>query len=152
MLWKKIPPTIPGKQFQRLTGVRRSTFEKMCFIIKTVKEQRRKHPNRGQQARLSIEDQLLMMLMYNREYRTFLRIAADYGISESQCCRIVTDLENILIQSNAFKLPGKKALTKSNVKWSVVVVDVGESPIERPKKNNAGIIQEKRKGIPIKHS
>ena len=127
MLWKKIPPTISGKQFQRLTGVKRSTFEKMCFIIKTVKEQRRKHPNRGKQAKLSIEDQLLMMLMYNREYRTFLHIAADYGISESQCCRIVTDLENILIQSNAFRLPGKKALTESNVKWSVVV-DVGESP------------------------
>jgi len=152
MLWKKIPPAIPGKQFERLTGARRSTFEKMCFIVKAVKEQRRKHPNRGQQARLSIEDQLLMMLMYNREYRTFLHIAADYGISESQCWRIVTDLENILIQSNAFRLPGKKALTKSNVKWSVVIIDVGESPIERPKKNNAGIIQEKRKNIPIKRS
>ena len=152
MLWKNIPDAITNKQFRRLTGVKRSTFEKMCFIIKEVKVQRRKHPKRGKEAKLCIEDQLLMMLMYNREYRTFMHIAVDYGISEAQCWRIVTDLENILIQSNAFKLPGKKALTKSNVKWSVVVVDVGESPIERPKKNNAGIIQEKRKGIPIKHS
>src|SRR5678816_1717982 len=152
MLWKKIPSTISGKQFQRLTGVKRSTFEKMCFIIKTVKEQRRKHPNRGREPGLSIEDQLLMMLMYNREYRTFMHIAVDYGISESQCWRIVTDLENILIQSNAFKLPGKKALTKSNIKWSVVLVDVGESPIDRPKKNNEGIIRGRRKSTPIKRS
>ena len=54
-----------------------------------------------------------MMLMYHREYRTLLHIAADYGISEAQCWRIVTDLEDILIQSQAFRLPGKKALTKA---------------------------------------
>ena len=93
-----------------------------------------------------------MMLMYNREYRTFMHIAVDYGISESQCWRIVKDIEDILIQSNAFRLPGKKELTKSSVRWSVVLVDVAESPIERPKKNSGGIIQEKRKNTPIKHS
>ena len=152
MLWKNIPGKISAKHFQRLTGVKRNTFEKMCFILKVVKEQRRKHPKRGKEPSLCIEDQLLMMLMYNREYRTFLHIGTDYGISESQCWRIVTDLENILIQSEAFKLPGKKALTKSNVKWSVVLVDVAESPIERPKKNSGSIIQEKRKSIPIKHN
>ena len=152
MLWKTIPDQITNKQFRRLTGVKRSTFEKMCFIIRTVKTQRRKHPKRGNEAKLCIEDQLLMMLMYYREYRTFMHIGTDYGISESQCWRIVTDLENILIQSNAFCLPGKKALTKSNVKWSVVLVDVGESPVERPKKNSGAIIQGKRKSTPIKHS
>jgi Helix-turn-helix of DDE superfamily endonuclease len=152
MLWKTIPEQITNKQFRRLTGVKRSTFEKMCFIIRTVKTQRRKHPKRGNEAKLCIEDQLLMMLMYYREYRTFMHIGTDYGISESQCWRIVTDLENILIQSNAFCLPGKKALTKSNVKWSVVLVDVGESPVERPKKNSGAIIQGKRKSTPIKHN
>ena len=152
MKWKNLPSKISNGQFQRLTGVRRRSFEKMCFIIKAVKEQRRKHPNRGKEPKLCNEDQLLMMLMYNREYRTYMHIAADYGISESQCWRIVTDLENILIQSNAFRLPGKKALTKSNIKWSVVLVDVGESPVERPKKNSGRIIQGKRKSIPIKRS
>jgi len=152
MKWKNLPSKISNGQFQRLTGVKRRTFEKMCFIIKAVKEQRRKHPNRGKEPKLCNEDQLLMMLMYNREYRTYMHIATDYGISESQCWRIVTDLENILIQSNAFRLPGKKALTKSNIKWSVVLVDVGESPVERPKKNSGRIIQGKRKSIPIKRS
>jgi len=124
----------------------------MCFIIKAVKQQRRKHPHRGKEPKLCNEDQLLMMLMYNREYRTFMHIAADYGISESQCWRIVKDIEDIFIQSNAFRLPGRKELTKSNVRWSVVLVDVAESPIELPKKNSGGIIQAKRKNIPIKHS
>ena len=152
MLWKKLPSTISSSHFKRLTGVKRTTFEKMCFIISTVKQQRRKHPQRGKDPSLGVEDQLLMMLMYNREYRTYLHIAADYGISESQCWRIINDLQNILVQSKAFSLPGKKALVKQDIKWSVVLIDVGESPVERPKKNSAGIIQAKRKSIPTKHS
>ena len=152
MFWKDLSVIKSKSQFQRLTGVKPSVFEKMLFIVKTVKEQRRKHPNRGKVAKLSIEDQLLMMLMYHREYRTLLHIAADYGISEAQCWRIVTDLENILIQSQAFRLPGKKALTKDSVKWSVVLIDVGESPVERPKKNKGAITQEKRSDTPTKHN
>jgi hypothetical protein len=150
MLWEDISAIRSKGQFRRLTGVKASVFEKMLFIVKPVKEQRRKHPNRGKVPKLSIEDQLLMMLMYHREYRTLLHIAADYGISEAQCWRIVTDLENILIQSHAFHLPGKKALTKDSVKWSVVLVDVAESPVERPKKNNGSITPAKRSGIPTR--
>jgi len=141
MLYKNLPSNLSKSQFQRLTGVKRRTFDKMCFIVKAVKQQRRKHPNRGRESKLDVEDQLLMILMYHREYRTYMHIAVDYGISESQCWRIINDLENILIQSKAFSLPGKKALVKSNIKWSVVLVDVAESPVERPKKNSAGIIQ-----------
>jgi hypothetical protein len=152
MLWKQLSAIKSKSQFQRLTGVKPGTFEKMLFIIKTVKEQRRKHPNRGKAPKLSIEDQLLMMLMYHREYRTFLHIAADYGISEAQCWRIVTNLEDMLIQSQAFRLPGKKALTKATVKWSVVLVDVGESPVERPKKNNGSITPAKRSDIPTRYN
>jgi hypothetical protein len=152
MLWKQLSAIKSKSQFRRLTGVKPGTFEKMLFIIKTVKEQRRKHPNRGKVSKLSSEDQLLMMLMYNREYRTFLHIAADYGISEAQCWRIVTDLEDMLIQSQAFGLPGKKALTKATVKWSVVLVDVGESPVERPKKNNGSITPAKRSDTPTRYN
>lgn len=152
MQWKNLSTKISGSQFKRLAGVKRSTFDKMCFIIKTVKQQRRKHPNRGKLPSLCVEDQLLMLLMYNREYRTYMHIATDYGISESQCWRVIDDLQNVLIQSKAFSLPGKKALVKSNIKWSVVLIDVAESPVERPKKNNAGITQGKRKGILIKHN
>ena len=152
MLWKSISTALSNGQFQRLTGVKRRTFEKMCFIIKTAKEFRRKHARRGKRPKLCIEDQILMMLMYNREYRTFFHISTSYGISESQCWRIINDLEDMLIQSGAFRLPGKKALIKSTVKWSVVLIDVGESPVERPKKNNAGIIPAKRSAIPRKYN
>src|SRR3954454_17284969 len=99
MLWKDISALKSKSQFRRLTGVKPGVFEKMLFIVKTVKQQRRKHPNCGKVPKLSMEDQLLMMLMYNWEYRTLLHIAADYSIMEAQCWRIVTHLEDILIQS-----------------------------------------------------
>jgi DNA-directed RNA polymerase specialized sigma subunit len=95
MLWKDLSALKSKSQFRRLTGVKRGVFEKMHFIVQTVKQQRRRHPKRGKVAKLSIEDQLLMMLMYHREYRTLLHIAADYGISEAQCWRIVTDLTSL---------------------------------------------------------
>src|SRR3954464_4884999 len=150
MLWEDISAIRSKGQFRRLTGVKASVFEKMCFIVRTVKQQRRKHPNRGKVPKLNMEDQLLMMLMYHREYRTLLHIAADYGISEAQCWRIVTDLEDILIQSQAFRLPGNKALTKDSVKWSVVLVDVAETPVERPQKNSVSITPAKRSDIPTR--
>ena len=88
------------------------------------------------------------MLMYYREYRTFFHISVTYGISEAQCWRIVRKLEDILIKSSLFHLPGKKKLTDTSINWEVVVIDVGESPIERPKKNSESITPAKRNGIP----
>ena len=56
-------------------------------------------------------------------------------------------MEKWLIKSELFHLPGKNMLAKSDVEWEVVIVDVSEHPIERPKKNNGNIIQGKRKSI-----
>lgn len=87
-----------------------------------------------------------MLLMYYREYRTFSHTASSYGISEAQCWRIIVELEKQLIKSKLFHLPGKKRL-QSEMVWEVVVVDVSEHPIERPKKSNENIIPVKRKNI-----
>lgn len=65
---------------------------------------------------------------------------------ESTVCRIVHRVEDQLIKSGKFSLPGKKSLLKTETEWSVVIVDVGESPIERPKKNSEVTTVEKREG------
>jgi hypothetical protein len=39
------------------------------------------------------------------------------------------------MDSGQFRLPGKKQLYQNAYNWDVVVVEVTESPIERPKKN-----------------
>ena len=90
---------------------------------------------------------LLMALEYLREYRTYAAIGASYGLSESNAYQSIRWVENVLIQCNEFKLPGKKALTKSDNEFEVILIDVAESPIERPKKNNGNFILEKRKDI-----
>ena len=135
-------------QFQRQIGVKRVLFEEMVNVVTNHKQKHRKHTGRGRPSRLSIADQVLVMLMYYREYRTFFHVGGSYGISEVQCWRIVTAIESILIETGLFHLPGKKQLTGDKITYEVVVVDVSESPVERPKKNSEGIIQAKRKGIP----
>lgn len=150
MRWKDIQQLSAG-QFQRLTGVKRPTFAQMVLVVQEHINQIRKHPKRGKPPKLQLEDQLLMMLMYLREYRTLFHTAMSYGISEGQCCRIIRKLESILVDSKTFRLPGRKTLLQNDMQWEVLVIDVGESPVDRPKKNSAGIIPAKRKGIPRKH-
>ena len=116
----------------------------MVGILKQKIPESRK---RGGQAKLSIEDQLLVALEYWREYRTYFHIAQSWGVHESTVCRIVHRIEDQLIKSRKFSLPGKKALLSNEREWSVIIVDVGESPIERPKKNRKVTIAEKRKDI-----
>lgn len=136
------------KDFKRLVGIKRSTFDAMIEELELYFKTHRRHPTKGTKAKLSLEDKLLMMLMYYREYRTFFHVSSAYGISESQCYRIVVKLESILIASKKFHLPGKKKLLNNDIPWEVVVVDVSESAVERPKKNNAITTLAKRKNIP----
>jgi len=137
------------KEFRRLTGVKRDTFKKMIEIVQVAcdkKKQSAKGPG-GRPSKLSIENRILMTLEYLREYRTYAHIGVSYGISESKAFTNILWVENVLIQSREFSLPGKKALLKSDFEFDVVLVDATESPIERPKKNNANFIQVKRKNI-----
>lgn len=136
--------------FKRLVGVHLDTYEKMVSEVKRINSLQPKKvvgKKRGPKDKLNWYDKVLMMLMYYREYRTFAHIAASYNISEAQCWRIVTTLEKWLIKSELFHLPGKKKLTESDVELEVVLVDVSEHPIERPKKNKSSITQVKRKNI-----
>lgn len=136
--------------FKRLTGVRRATFDKMVEVVGQHLALHRKHPTRGRPAKTSLEDQVLLLLMYYREYRTFLHTATAYRYSESQGCRIVRRLEAILVQSGVFRLPGRRALLglEGVDVGTVVVVDVSESAVERPKKSSAATTRAKRGATP----
>ena len=151
MKWKDIRQKTPAL-FQRLTGVKKEVFRMMVSELKQLSplsQHKVKGKKRGPKHKLCKEDELLMMLMYFREYRTFFHIAQDYGISEVQCWRIVTQTESLLLESKKFHLPGKKKLTENN-NWEVVVVDVSEHSVERPKKNRNNIIQERKRNTPSK--
>ena len=146
MRWEGIKGFSKGK-FQRLTGVKRVVFEEMVRVVSAQRAIKRKHLSRGRPCKLGVEDQLLMMLMYYREYRTFFHTGSTYGISEAQCWRVVTKMERLLIQSYVFALKGKKSLYQDQEGKSSIIIDVSEHGIERPKKSNATIIQVKEKSI-----
>ena len=132
--------------FKRLTGVQRETFEKMRKVIEKGMR------DFGRPPKLSRADQLLMTLMYWREYRTEFHIAQSYGISESAVCGTIQKVEDTLVHSRKFRLPGKKALQPSETVFEVVLVDASEQPIEHPKKAKIGITAAKRGDIPKKRS
>ena len=136
---------LKDRDFKRLTGVQRETFEQM---LKVVQKGLRDF---GRPPKLSRADQLLMTLMYWREYRTEFHIAQSYGISEATVCRTIRKVEDALVRSKKFRLPGKKALQASATVFEVVLVDVSEQPVERPKKAKNGITVAKRSAIPKKH-
>mgnify|MGYP002783629887 CR=1 FL=1 len=118
--------------FRRLTGVKCETFEKMVALL--VDAQNSRYRKAGRKGSLSVEDKLLMALEYLREYRTYFHLGKSYGLSESACYRACRWVEDTLIKSGEFSLPGRKALLKSDMEYEVVLIDAAESPIERPKK------------------
>ena len=129
--------------FKRLTGVSRGTFE---FMLSVVEEGIRDF---GRPPKLSRADQLLLTLMYWREYRTEFHIAQSYGLNESTVSRTIQKIEDVLVRSGKFRLPGKKALQASNTVFEVVLVDASEQPVERPKKAKKNILAAKN-GVILK--
>lgn len=141
-------PQIQGledEKFRRLTGVKRSTFEKMISILKDA--DLKKKAQGGRKNKLCIEDRLLMSLEYIREYRTYFHTSQSYGVSESSAYKTIKWVEDTLIKHPNFSLPGRKALLKSDMEYEVVLIDATETPIERPKKDRNIITREKRKDI-----
>ncbi|MFM8004448.1 MAG: transposase family protein, partial [Dolichospermum sp.] len=100
---KKLNPP----DFKRYCGVHIETFNDMVKIVKAEKILQKKP---GRKSKLSIEDQILMTLAYLREYRPFFHLAIDWGINQSNVCRIVNKIEKILISSGLFSLLGKRKL------------------------------------------
>jgi hypothetical protein len=137
---KNLKPT----EFKRFCGVHPETFKQMVTVLAAEKVWQKKT---GRPSKLSTEDQMLMTLEYWREYRTYFHIATNWGINETTALRIIRKVEDILIKSGLFNLPGKKAVQQKNPEIEIVAVDVTEHKIERPKKNKRNTTVESKKVI-----
>lgn len=133
-------------EFKRYCGVAPETFRRMVELVSN--HLARKRRKTGRPPKLSVEDQVLLTLEYWREYRTFFHLATSWGLHESNVCRIIRRVEDILTKSRAFKLPGKKQLQLADHEIEFVVVDVAETPIERPKKSKKPTTAAKRSATP----
>jgi hypothetical protein len=132
---------LSDKDFKQIIGVKKETYEEMRKELQVAYME--KHKQRGRHAKLPLEDQLFLSLEYWRQYVTQKELAFAYGVGEATVHDVIVWVENTLVKSGKFSLPGKKALLE-DTEIEIVLVDVTESPIERPKKNRATGTPEKR--------
>jgi hypothetical protein len=148
MTYEQLKDLKPGA-FKRACGVHPQTFEQMLRVLQAHEQQKVKP---GRPPTLSLENQLLMALQYWREYRTYFHLGLSWGLTESVVCRTVQKIENLLIKHKAFHVPGKKKLCAGGTAFEVIVVDVAESPVERPQKNSGATTAGRRSATPRKRS
>jgi hypothetical protein len=135
--------------FKQIIGVETDTFAAMLDVLREAYAA--KHRRRGRHASLPLEDILFMSLKYWRQYVTQKELSFEFGVGEATVHDWIVWTEDTLVKHGKFRLPGKKALLEDN-EIEVVLVDVTESPVERPKKNSAAGIRARRGATPAKRS
>ncbi|SPR08330.1 IS5 family transposase ISOt6 [Orientia tsutsugamushi] len=72
---------LKDEKFRQLTEVMKETFSKMVDILRKADGLKKSKGERKN--KLNLEEQLLMVLEYLREYPTYFHISQNYWISES---------------------------------------------------------------------
>jgi hypothetical protein len=143
MSYEQIKSLVP-ELFKRYCGVTPDTFVRLCEFVRD--ELCRTQKKSGRPCKLSVQDQVLMTLEYWREYPTQFHIAKRWQLSEATVSRTIVKIENLLANCSDLKLPGKKVLRHSENTFEFIVVDVTETPIERPKKNSGDSFRARKSG------
>lgn len=136
------------KVFLRLFGVNSVQFNEICTKVTPLWKRQvlGKYKRPGRNFALSLEDMILMLLLYYRSYITQMFVGYLFGLDDSRVCRIIQKLEPLLAKVMA--IPKEKYLSQEEIEETLV--DATEQPIERPKKGQKPYIQAKRNAIPLK--
>ena len=94
------------EDFLRTFGFSKKTMKEMVKILHEAYAA--KHKKRGRHSKLDVAEMLMLACKYWREYVTYFSLANEYGIAESTAHDITVWVENVLIKSGKFGLPGKK--------------------------------------------
>jgi len=123
---------LEDKDFKLITGITRKVFYRMLEVLK--RKYVEDHAQGGQPG-LAIELRLALALEYWREYRSLRHMANDHQIAKSIINRAVIWVEDALSESEEFKLKDLKERFKPAEEEAIkiIVIDVEEQPIERPK-------------------
>jgi hypothetical protein len=95
-----------NEDFLRRFGYSKKTMEKMVEILQAAYAS--KHKRRGRHSKLTVAEMLMLACKYWREYVTFFSLGNEYEVAESTAHDITVWVENVLIKSGEFGLPGKK--------------------------------------------
>lgn len=144
--------------FRRLTGLSVHEFDRLLAELEPVWKQarfkqanrkdRRRQPGAGHPFGLSLEDMLLVLLMYYRTYVTYAFLAVVFNVNESTICRIIRRLEPLL--ASIFRIPEKKKIAVNEDEILEAFVDATERPINRPQKKQKKYYSGKKKRHTLK--
>ncbi len=113
--------------FCKLTGLSLSEFERMLVTLRP--SLRKVFNHRGRPSKLvSLEDKLILLLIYYRTYATHEFLGYLVGLDNSNVCRLLAKLEPVV----AKKIHIKKDRTLTEDKITELLLDVTEQPIQRP--------------------
>ena len=132
-------------EFTRLVGVNYGTFQIILTKLEreiTRYKQQKPMRQRGLKSSLTIADQLLLTLIYLRQYHTFLQLGEMFSISESYAQKRYTFISKRLMKT--LDLPQDKDLTAENLK---LIADVTEQEIERPQSEQKSYYSGKKSDI-----
>lgn len=137
-----------SETFQRLVGVNKGTFsiilEKYRAEIEKYKGEKM-FRRQGRKSSISLPNQLLICILYLRNYDTFINLGMQFGISESYAQKRFNFTKMILLR--CLDLPDELSL-KDTLQTNLVAVDVSEQPIERPVKHQEKYYSGKKNTTP----
>jgi|688.fasta_scaffold674190_1 hypothetical protein len=121
--------------FLRLVGMNIGTFQIILEKFrKEIELYKSEHWSRtkGKKCSLSVENQLLLCILYLRDYATFIKLGLLFGISESYTQKRFVFSKMILLR--CLDLPNEASL-KQTIETNLIAIDVTEQVIERPVEN-----------------
>lgn len=103
--------------------------------------------NRGKKpVSISVENMILLTVLYLRDYDTFFNLGFSFGICESYSHKIYHKISSLMLKF--LHVGGSRKLAVEDL--GALVIDVSEQPIERPKKNQKEYFSGKKKRHTIK--
>jgi hypothetical protein len=138
---------LEAKDFKLITGVTKEVFEEMLVVLR--RQYIEDHALGGQPG-LPVELRLTLALEYWREYRSLRHMANDHQLGKSIISRTILWVEDTLTESPEFKLQDLRERFKPSEETGqpieiVLLIDVEEQPIERPKYDQKASYSGKKK-------
>ena len=133
------------EEFKRMVGIGKKSFYVVIKKVeKYIEEEKEKNSlkKRGRKSKLGLNDKILIVLYYIRQYPTLKTLWNIFEIWEGYCCKIYNKYIRIMVK--IIKLPNKKELLKEKKE---LAIDVSEQKIERPVKGQKKYYSWKKKNI-----
>ena len=92
---------LDDNKFQRFTGIKRNTYNKMLEIVTKAHLKARKKD--GVKSKFTIEQMLLITIEYWKNNHSYFSLGIRHEISEPYFYRFIKRFENYLIQSRNFR-------------------------------------------------